>query len=142
MSKMSETHKEKMKRKKMERANRSKLTVTDAPTLEKDYWNKERKLYNRVPTMIHEDDYVPMNCVLCGSSMKTVHDTNSPNPITELCYAKESLKTENPNRCCNECDGRFVTPIRMYYSSNGWDFHDKDEVLLEMVMNELSKKVA
>jgi hypothetical protein len=136
----NETHKEKMMRKKLERKNRSGSKVTEnAFNANRDI---ERSIYNRTPTMINEDDYVPMNCVLCGSEMKTVHNTNSPNPITDLCYAKESLETGNPNRCCNECDGRFVTPIRMYYASNGWNFQDKDEILLEMVMNELSKKVA
>ena len=70
-------------------------------------------IFNFVPTMIHEDKYVPMDCVLCGSEMKTIHDTHNPSPITEKCYAKEAFETGNPNRCCSECNSTKVNPARL-----------------------------
>ena len=40
-------------------------------------------------TMIHEKDYVPMNCCLCGKHMSSIHDTHNPFPLTPRCYAKK-----------------------------------------------------
>ena len=71
------------------------------------------EIYNACPTMIHEKDYVSMDCCLCGAEMETVHDTNNPEPITERCYAKEALETGNPDRCCNKCDKTKVLPARL-----------------------------
>ena len=65
--------------------------------------------------MIHEKKYVPMNCVMCDVKMKSIHDTHNPYPITELCYSVEAHKTDNPNRCCTECND-IVTDARMKLS--------------------------
>jgi hypothetical protein len=97
-------------------------------------------IYNNVPTMIHEKDYVPMDCVLCGTQMKTIHDTASPHPITEECYAKEAHETGNPNRCCQKCDKTYVLPARMYCLQNGLNFHEKEEGLFEMVKEVIAEK--
>ena len=75
----------------------------------------ERKIYNKAPSMIHEKKYVPMNCVMCDVKMKSIHDTHNPYPITELCYSLEAHKTDNPNRCCTECND-IVTDARMKLS--------------------------
>jgi hypothetical protein len=96
--------KERRLKEKQERKNKS--NVVRFPSI-------ERAIYNSSPTMIHEDKYVPMDCVLCGDLMETIHDTHSPNPITELCYAKESYETGNPNRCCSSCNSKYVTPARI-----------------------------
>jgi hypothetical protein len=101
---------------KQERKNKSNLVFN--PLI-------ERAIYNNASTMIHEDKYVPMNCVLCGDLMKTIHDTHSPNPITELCYAKESYETGNPNRCCSSCNSKYVLPARLCGVSEGIDFITK-----------------
>ena len=63
-------------------------------------------------TMIHEDDYVPMNCCLCGARMETIHDTHNPSPLAPKCYAKEALMDFLPHRCCSKCD-RKVLAARM-----------------------------
>ena len=70
-------------------------------------------IYNSAPTMIHEDDYVAMDCVLCGAEMKTIHDTHNPFPITEKCFAKEAHETGNKNRCCSKCNNEKVLPARL-----------------------------
>ncbi len=75
----------------------------------------ERKIYNKCPLMINEKKYVPMNCVMCDVKMKSIHDTHNPYPITELCYSLEAHKTDNPNRCCTECN-EIVTDARMKLS--------------------------
>ena len=75
----------------------------------------ERKIYNKCPSMINEKKYVPTNCVMCDVKMKSIHDTHNPYPITELCYSLEAHKTDNPNRCCTECN-EIVTDARMKLS--------------------------
>jgi hypothetical protein len=64
----------------------------------------QRGVYNSCPTMIHEDDYVPMDCCLCGSKMESVHDTHNPFPLAPFCYAKESLEKGLPHRSCTDCE--------------------------------------
>jgi len=75
--------------------------------------NMMNSIYNAAPNMIHEKDFVPMDCVLCGAEMKTVHDTGNPYPLTEKCYAKEALEEGNPNRCCSKCNREKVLPARL-----------------------------
>ena len=72
-----------------------------------------RAALNNAPTMIHEDQYVPMFCILCGEVMESVHDTHNPAPFTDRCYAKEALETEIKNRCCSRCDEEKVFPARL-----------------------------
>jgi len=67
-----------------------------------------RKIFNSDPTMIHEKKYVPINCVICGEKMKSIHDTHNPFPITEKCYAKEAYDTGNPNRSCSACASKVL----------------------------------
>ena len=64
-------------------------------------------------TMIHEKDYVPMDCCLCGAHMPTIHDTHNPEPVTPKCYAKDALLDNLPHRCCSECNGTKVTQARL-----------------------------
>jgi len=72
-----------------------------------------RGIWNNAPNMIHEDQYVPMFCILCGEVMESVHDTHNPAPFTDRCYAKEALETEIKNRCCSRCDEEKVIPARL-----------------------------
>ena len=74
-------------------------------------------IYNSSPNMLHENKYVPMNCVLCGNKMNTIHDTHNPYPITEKCFPKDTHETGNPNRCCSACNSAKVIPAR--FSSLG-----------------------
>ena len=71
--------------------------------------------YSQQPnsTMIHENDYLPMNCVICGSVMNSIHDTHNPQPITDKCYAKEALEEGKKDRCCSYCDMTVVLPTRL-----------------------------
>jgi len=64
-------------------------------------------------TMIHEKDYVPMNCCLCGADMPTIHHTHNPSPLTPKCYAKEAIEENLPHRCCGRCDQTKVIPQRI-----------------------------
>ena len=101
----TETHKEKMERKKRERGNRSKRLL--------DKTSMMKEIFNSSPTMIHEDDYVPMDCVLCGTEMKSIHDTHNPFPLTDECFANDTHETGNPNRCCSECNMEKVKSARL-----------------------------
>ena len=65
-------------------------------------WNKIS--YREDSTFIHEKDYEPMNCCLCGMHMPSIHDTHNPYPFTKKCTAKESLEENLPHRCCTTCN--------------------------------------
>ena len=75
-----------------------------------DLQREQYNLYSQKEgsTMIHEDDYVPMNCCLCGARMETIHDTHNPAPLAPHCYAKEALLDSLPHRCCSKCDIKVI----------------------------------
>ena len=77
-------------------------------------------IYNSSPHMLHENKYVPMNCVLCGVKMNTIHDTHNPFPITEKCFPKDTHETGNPNRCCSACNLEKVIPARLGAIGKSW----------------------
>lgn len=74
-------------------------------------WNEGSSLPDS--TMIHERDFVPMNCCICGAEMNSIHDTHNPSPIAPQCTAKESLEKGLPHRCCTKCDHSVVIPERI-----------------------------
>ena len=67
------------------------------------------------------NDYVSMNCVICGTEMKSIHDTHNPQPITDKCYAKEALEEGRKDRCCTYCDKTVVIPARFNAIGLKWD---------------------
>ena len=69
-------------------------------------------------TMIHERDYQPMKCCLCGKDMPSIHDTHNPAPLAPHTYAKEALEKNLPHRCCSECDRTKVIPTRIAAIAN------------------------
>ncbi len=82
--------------------------ITDWVDLTKDPTPVVRGVDNSCPTMIHEDDYVPMDCCLCGSKMASVHDTHNPFPLAPFCYAKEALEKGLPHRSCIDCEPKVL----------------------------------
>lgn len=89
------------------------------------YTNYFRSAWNHLSTlpdstMIHERDYEPMNCCICGKEMNSIHDTHNPSPInTETrCTAKKALEQNLPHRCCTECDESVVIPERIKRSKS------------------------
>ena len=81
--------------------------------------NYNKNIYNQYSymegsTMIHEKDYKPMNCCLCGKRMDFIHDTHNPQPFTPRCYAKEAQENNLPHRCCSKCNASKVMPARLY----------------------------
>ena len=79
-----------------------------------NYWKNAWNKYSYEPgsTMIHEKDYQPMNCCLCGKEMVSIHDTHNPAPLTPRTYAKEALEQNLPHRCCSECNATRVFTAR------------------------------
>jgi hypothetical protein len=88
------------------RANRPKKT-------KKKKSFRLRDLYNAIPSMIHEQDYLPTDCVLCGKEMKNVHDTHDARPLTPSQTAKSANATGNIGRCCSDCNTLRVIPARI-----------------------------
>ena len=76
----------------------------------KNIWNKIS--YEPGSTMIHEKDYQPMNCCLCGKEMVSIHETHNPAPLAPRTYAKEAQENNLPHRCCGECNATHVNPAR------------------------------
>ena len=68
-----------------------------------------RKIYNSSPSMIHEKNYMRINCILCSTPMKTVHDTHCAFPLAKLQSAKEAQETEHTSRCCSKCNTDVMT---------------------------------
>lgn len=73
-----------------------------------------RAIYNSAPTMIHEKDFVVINCVLCNATMKSVHDTHDAQPLAPSQTAKQALEQKaNVGRCCSACNSSRVVPARL-----------------------------
>ena len=71
------------------------------------------EIYNNHDTMIHENDFIPHDCVLCGSEIKSIHNSNNPFPLTEVTSAKGENGKESPQRSCNACENTLVLPARI-----------------------------
>ena len=132
--------------KRQEMKNQKKVSSGHNENLKNKFKSQEqllRGVYNSCPTMIHEDDYVPMDCVLCGKTMETIHDTHNPSPLKPHCYAKDTHETGNPNRCCSECQSDVMTARFNKLGLDGdkiIDFVDSGKAEVKtMSLDELSK---
>lgn len=91
-----------------------------------------RNVYNKwsysKSDWIHEKEYEPMNCCMCGKVMTSVHETHNPYPLTPKCLAVHALEDSLPHRCCEDCDMKHVIPMRLeilnpsHLEINGDDF--------------------
>lgn len=70
------------------------------------------EVLNHVSTMINEHDFIPHDCCLCGSRIKTIQESHNPFPLTEVATAKSENGKKNPKRCCSVCDRNKVLPAR------------------------------
>ncbi len=72
-----------------------------------------RDIYNAAPTMVHEKDFVAIDCVLCNATMKSVHDTHDARPLAPSQSAKQAFEQKkNIGRCCSACNSLRVLPAR------------------------------
>ena len=103
-------------------ANNNDMTLSEARAQVREKRQKEeilkpnlmfQEIYNAHPAMIHENKYIPIDCILCGASMPTIHDTHNPAPLTPECFAKQAFETRSPNRCCSKCNSEKVAPARL-----------------------------
>ena len=67
-------------------------------------WEQMRVICNLDPNLLHENDYTPMDCVLCGANMPTLHDTHNAAPLAPNQQAKAAKLEGNVGRCCSKCD--------------------------------------
>ena len=79
-------------------------------------WNKSS--YSPGSSMIHERDYQPMKCCLCGKDMPSIHDTHNARPLAPSVTAKEALDQDLPHRCCSECHAERVMPERFKHCTS------------------------
>ena len=63
-----------------------------------------RAAMNNFPTMIHEDNYKIVDCVLCGKTMSHIHDTHAAYPLKPYQTAKQANADGNTGRCCSACN--------------------------------------
>ena len=72
-----------------------------------------RDIYNSAPSMIHEKDFVAIDCVLCDATMKSVHETHDARPLAPSQTAKQAFEQKkNIGRCCSACNSLRVSPAR------------------------------
>ena len=72
-----------------------------------------RDIYNSAPSMVHENDFVAIDCVLCNATMESVHDTHDARPLAPSQTAKQAAELKkNIGRCCSECNSLHVIPAR------------------------------
>jgi len=71
-----------------------------------------RDIYNSAPSMVHENNFVAIDCVLCNATMKSVHDTHDARPLTSSQTAKSANVNGNTGRCCSACNTTRVLPAR------------------------------
>jgi hypothetical protein len=70
-------------------------------------------IYNASPRMLHEKDFVAIDCVLCNATMKSVHDTHEARPLAPSQTAKQAFEQKkNIGRCCSACNTTRVLPAR------------------------------
>lgn len=80
---------------------------------------------------LHEDDFIPHECFLCGNFITNIHDTHNPFPLINFqSTAKEENGKDKPKRCCSECQFKIVYPARTESLKKGtfkeqWDFRRK-----------------
>ncbi len=79
-------------------------------------WNKSS--YSPGSCLIHERDYQPMKCCLCGKDMPSIHDTHNARPLAPSVTAKEALDQDLPHRCCSECHAERVMPERFKHCTS------------------------
>ena len=73
-----------------------------------------RDIYNAAPTMIHEKDFVAIDCVLCDATMKSVHETHDARPLAPSQTAQQAFEQKkNIGRCCSACNSSHVVPARL-----------------------------
>jgi|TARA_B100000959_G_scaffold113650_1_gene119816 hypothetical protein len=97
-----------------------------------------REIFNHSPTMIHEDNYEELNCVLCNKEMKTIHDTHNAFPLAKLQSAKEAYEQDTHYRCCTECNKNKVMPKRlnMFFANKNTNDNRKKLAVKAMPMSE------
>ena len=141
-----------------------KLALKGDLQAQMNYTNYNRALYNKYSymegsTMIHERDYIPMNCCLCDKHMPSIHDTHNPQPLTPKCFAKEAQEKQKQGllayRCCQDCNnsvvadrrdkdiakrgGRGVVPIFDFFQGEADCLKDRDYTVGLVKPEELEK---
>lgn len=95
------------------RAAASKLRKKNSFVALKTHDDLMRQIYNSAPSMIHENDYTAIDCVLCNAPMQSVHDTHDARPLAPSQTAKQAFEQkENIGRCCSKCNVERVIPSR------------------------------
>jgi hypothetical protein len=71
-------------------------------------------------THLHEDDFIPHDCYLCGEKIETIYDSNNPFPLIDYnATAKDENGKDEPKRCCTKCENSIVLPARRESIDNG-----------------------
>jgi hypothetical protein len=77
-------------------------------------------IMNSDPNNIHENDFIPHDCYLCGERIESIHDSHNPFPLVDSNpLAKDENGKDKPKRCCNDCNELKVIPARIESRVNG-----------------------
>ena len=110
--------KKEMKRKKRQKLLQKKRNINNNNVSKKIDLSNPNAIWNMMPTMIHEDDFIAHDCSLCGKKVTNVHDSHNAYPLKSHTTAKQvNGKAEN-DRCCSDCNSEKVIPARLGVDSN------------------------
>jgi hypothetical protein len=76
-------------------------------------FDRIRAVYNNSPSMIHENEFKPFDCILCGERVTSVHDSHNAFPLEKPTLQKVENDKGRPRRCCGKCDLEKVMPARI-----------------------------
>ena len=77
-------------------------------------------IMNSDPNSIHEDDFIPHACYLCGERIESIHDSHNPFPLVDSnSLAIGENGKDEPKRCCSDCNESKVIPARIASRFNG-----------------------
>ncbi|MDB9700207.1 hypothetical protein OAB24_00290 [Gammaproteobacteria bacterium] len=96
-------------RRKQEKLNRKKVNVLKK-VINLDNPNA---IWNMMPTMIHENDFVAHDCSLCGKTVTNIHDSHNAYPLKSHTTAMQVNGKANNDRCCSNCNSQKVISARL-----------------------------
>lgn len=93
--------------------NKSAAIVSKSVQYVSQDFDRIRDIYNNLPSMIHESEFKPFDCILCGERVNSVHDSHNAFPLEKPTLQKVENDKGRPRRCCSKCDQEKVMPARI-----------------------------
>ena len=93
--------------------NESAAIVSKSVQYVSQDFDRIRDVYNNSPWNIHENEFKPFDCILCGERVNSVHDSHNAFPLEKPTLQKVENDKGRPRRCCGKCNLEKVIPARI-----------------------------